>query len=424
MKRNPRTRTIKARALTNPRPSFVSLVGAGANQRPFQSVKSDGTAKSPSIEDQEMANQTTALKAGYDIAALTFAAPQFTSLKAVQDWLDEGGYEGYEITEEGTTFVVANKTMAFEEGTTETLEGAVAGLTVSIGKLAEEAVAEKTDAEIEAEAAKSNASSVQPVAIVPDTEAAKEDAAPAGDAPATEAEAEAATGTEVASVKAALETFEATMGELRKSQKGMYEANALHDILRALRWMVEDAEWNGLSEEDVAAIKAAATNLIVVMGNAMSQTMQMLEEAFRSILGREAAAKEDATPATEVAGDEKPAEAEAAPTQETTEAAPVAETVEPVVEPVAKADWELAIEKLTATVGALAAKIEAGQEAPKTEVEGDAQVQKADDAVQTRKGSGDVTPPATPVVSDEKAKEERTFAERRLRSSLGLSPSR
>ncbi len=41
MKRNPRTNEITARTLTDPEPSFVSLVQGGANQRPFRSVKSE-----------------------------------------------------------------------------------------------------------------------------------------------------------------------------------------------------------------------------------------------------------------------------------------------------------------------------------------------------------------------------------------------
>ncbi|WP_299984740.1 hypothetical protein [uncultured Ruegeria sp.] len=39
MKRIPRINEITARALTDPEPSFVSLVQGGANQRPFRSVK-------------------------------------------------------------------------------------------------------------------------------------------------------------------------------------------------------------------------------------------------------------------------------------------------------------------------------------------------------------------------------------------------
>ena len=37
--RNPRSKEVNARALTDPKPAYVSIVQAGANQAPFRSVK-------------------------------------------------------------------------------------------------------------------------------------------------------------------------------------------------------------------------------------------------------------------------------------------------------------------------------------------------------------------------------------------------
>ena len=66
--RNPQDKQITARALTDPKPRFVSLVAAGASQTPIKSIKMDIVQ----LENEAM-TQVKALRAdGLEVARMVF----------------------------------------------------------------------------------------------------------------------------------------------------------------------------------------------------------------------------------------------------------------------------------------------------------------------------------------------------------------
>jgi hypothetical protein len=87
MNRKPKSQRRRVKALTDPHPEFVSLVQAGANMTPFKAVKSEDAQKSDT----------------HTLVKVAFRAEQFADEASVKAWLDDGGYENYEIakTDEG-----------------------------------------------------------------------------------------------------------------------------------------------------------------------------------------------------------------------------------------------------------------------------------------------------------------------------------
>lgn len=146
MKRNPHKRERDARALTDPRPEFVSLVQTGANMTPFRAVKMEA------LPDQGVDPMTTVHKqADHEIARLVFDALIFDTEKDVAEWMTAGGYEGFTVTKSETgDFEVNDETTEFE-GDLKAIE-ADNGVTALVGKIKStepaptkaEVVAEKT----------------------------------------------------------------------------------------------------------------------------------------------------------------------------------------------------------------------------------------------------------------------------------------
>lgn len=176
--RNPQDKQITARALTDPKPRFVSLVAAGANQTPIKSIKMDIVQ----LENEAM-TQVQALRAdGLEVARMVFRTGEdFADGSAVHAFLTEGGYPLDDLETTKTGFELLNKADDFE-GDLKVIK-INDGLTVWVGKLeAPEPVAK--DADAEAVALANNAGSVITSVEVINTE--KTDA----DADATKGEGE------------------------------------------------------------------------------------------------------------------------------------------------------------------------------------------------------------------------------------------
>lgn len=170
MKIRPTEKSFKARALTDAQPSFVSLVRAGANQRPFKVVKMDPDAIEPQendmTEETQKSEQEAALAVGngYGIVAIRFSGEDFDSETKVKAWLDEGGYVDYEITSKDDGFEV-NSGLDFELGSVRRTDPRT-GLQVFVGKLTSPIEVEKSNDEQTDEHAAVNTSSVTTEATI------------------------------------------------------------------------------------------------------------------------------------------------------------------------------------------------------------------------------------------------------------------
>lgn len=85
--KQPKTLRKKLKALTDPKPEFVSLVFAGANKTPFRALRAaDGEGLIPMTEEARHKQDTHA------IASIEFDGNKFKSEAAVKVWLSQGGY--------------------------------------------------------------------------------------------------------------------------------------------------------------------------------------------------------------------------------------------------------------------------------------------------------------------------------------------
>ncbi|KRW94349.1 hypothetical protein [Paracoccus sp. MKU1] len=426
MKRSPTTKHVKARALTDPKPAFVSLVKAGANQRPFRTIKSVApeASEADAIPKEKTMSKGISAREGFDIVSLRFTGAAFATEEAVRSWLTEGGYSDYALKAVDGGFEVENTNAQFEEGSVEKVDGAVDGVTAFVGKLAKPEEVEKTEEETTAEAATANASAVQPVAITGTKGTSEADETKTDDrAPEDNAE-------KTGEIEDAMKGVELTL-------KGMYETSQLYDVLRTLRWMVEDAEYTDLTDEDVAAIRAHASGLIVVLGSAMSSTLSALEAAFRANLQKDSGnitadkiadvpvtADKIANgslnvdnPAVGTVPAEKINQTPAAPAEEGSDATTEAKADKP--------DWQVAVDALTAQVAKLAevvtAKSAASEEVETTTEADEAKRAAQETPAQSRKGSSVLDQDKLEASETEaKQKAEQAAAARRLRSALGV----
>lgn len=395
MKRTARKVTVKARALTDPDPSFVTLCKGGANQRPFRAVKMDpqlvAEGSSSKKEDHPMSKKTIVPPEGFDIVSLKFTGDAFADQAAVEKWLKDGGYEEYDIAQDEGGFIVLNKFADFEAEGQEEVEGTIPGLTVVVGKLKVEEVAERTPAENATANATGNASSVQPVAT------------------ASKAASDEVTLEEAIKV---IKSFDAKVKE--NVEKGLYETSVLSEVLYSLRWLVEDAEYTGMTDEDVAGVKKAAKLLIKTLGSAMGDTLTQMEEAFKQIFSK-GAAPEGMVPEGEEAPPE-PKEPEA-----TEKSQPPANEPAPTPE---VPEWQAAIAALTKTVGDLAATVEQSlgevtAKVEKTAASLEQRVEAVETTSQTRKGAN-VSGTETEATTTDADKERKERSARRLASAVGI----
>ena len=136
------SRVMEVRALTDPKPAFVSIVKAGANQVPFRSVKSDDAP-----EESNMSERIEAMHGqGYEVARIEFALGEtFDTVEAVKAWLDDGGYAYGEVVQRDESFEVENAESTFEEGSVVQIDAGDTSVTIWVGKLDAESI-EKAEA--------------------------------------------------------------------------------------------------------------------------------------------------------------------------------------------------------------------------------------------------------------------------------------
>lgn len=407
MKRMAKTYKTLARALTEPQPRFVSMVKGGANMRPWRKVKTDLRDLHPEPEQKDTAMTVKTAKTetetqapagvpeGFDIVRLSFGKTQFETEDAVKAWLDEGGYADYEIEDTGEAFEVANKGAEFADGSEEVIHSPVEGLTVTVGQVTGQVEAEKTD---------KNASDVQPVATK------------------TAEQPDAAEGAEVAKQ----DTDEAV-----PAQKGIYEVKELSYMLNDLRWLVNEADYSGISDETVADLKTAAQSLIKALAAVQADNVEAFTEAFRAQRAAFAASTETDQEAAAMSDEAKTKTEDAGKTDASvTETTAVAETGEAVEknagdapEQTSEVTLVAALSDLTSTLKTFMGQTEASlkemsERVEKTEADMSKRVEAVESTTQSRKGA-DVGSDAVAAPDEARLKAEREAAQRRLRSKFG-----
>ena len=334
MRVKPISRTIKATALTNPDPSFVSQVKAGANQKPWRAVKMDGAVPVDDNPEDSMKIKSTQKAAsavvaavapkGYGVMQFQFAKAAFADEAAVTSWMEAGGYHDFEVTTTTKGFEVMDDEARFVAGSVSKIEGFHEGVVAFVGKLTnpelgddEQPAADAVDtakAAADAIAAAANpvvdppartrsagapegdeqpeAAAAEPAAEPTPVEAPEEQ--PAGEpapvpAPAPVAEPEAAPATDATKAAAIIVRADHVLKE-----KGVNEAARLGEIVNSLGWIVYDAEYTGLSEETVTKIKTAANALLEAFMQAAQDAATELTDVFKS--AEELAARSEPAP--------------------------------------------------------------------------------------------------------------------------------
>lgn len=105
MKQEPKVVTRKVKVLTNPNPTFVSLVKNGAIQEPFKVLKT--AEKGPEMPIQK--RETTTKSGDGAVRKIVFDNSVYETEASVKKYLDDNGYSDYEITKDGATFVAEGK---------------------------------------------------------------------------------------------------------------------------------------------------------------------------------------------------------------------------------------------------------------------------------------------------------------------------
>lgn len=157
MFRNAKSFVKKITLLTDPEPSFVSLVSGGANKSPFRSIK---------CEDDAMSILNTKKSDGLEFQSVIFKGETYKSAEDCKAWLSEGGIseDYYSLSEEATGFIALSKS-DFQPETLEQIE--FNGLSLIVGKMAD-SVTESVEAvaEITAASASKSDESVAPDAPI------------------------------------------------------------------------------------------------------------------------------------------------------------------------------------------------------------------------------------------------------------------
>ena len=310
MKRSATVSKFTARALTNPQPSFVSLVKGGANQTPFKTVKADiAVAVAPAEENTEMKVQRSiegVAPRGFGIMQLEFAKSTFKSADDVTTWLEKGGYSDFTIVETALRYEVTDTETKFQTATVTKIDSGAAGVTAFVGKLATEddqsgaeaeadgedpavtatkaaakpaatptatppaAAAADVPAEPVAEVVAEPAAEVieQPVAAEPAAEpevvAAPEAVAEPAAEPAADAGEPAAehVPSDMAGISversAEIDALITALGGVKVSKVSGYDLSYMAEVLNCLRYLVTDADYSGYDEGTVKSLKTAA----------------------------------------------------------------------------------------------------------------------------------------------------------------------
>lgn len=137
MFRSAKTFVKKITLLTDPEPSYVSLVSGGANKSPFRAIRSEA-------EDEAMTTLVSKKSEGLEFQSVVFKSESFPKADDCIAWLSDGGISAdlYDLTEEAEGFIAVSKSEFVQETLTEI---PFAGMTMIVGKMAE-AVQESPEA--------------------------------------------------------------------------------------------------------------------------------------------------------------------------------------------------------------------------------------------------------------------------------------
>lgn len=363
MKVKPISRSMKATALTNPNPSFVSQVKAGANGKAWRAVKMDAAVpvddntpeEDMKLKPVKKSAGTTVVAAvapkGYGVMQFEFAKSAFADEAAVNAWMEAGGYSDYTVTSTKSGFQIENDDAKFIAGSVSKIDGFATGVSAFVGKLSNpeaeepeegdaaetaaksaEAIAEGTTPKVDPaprtraeQPAAEGEPAAEPAAVEPTVvaETPADISAPAEPVeaviPAEQPAVEAVPDVVVADVQpvapAEGEVAPAAGAEpqtdvekaaeivVRADQtlrsKGVYEASRLGEIVNQLAWIVYDADYSGLSEATVTQIKSAAQSLLDAFMAAAADAANELTEVFKSATERAKAAAPIVAPVVE-----------------------------------------------------------------------------------------------------------------------------
>jgi hypothetical protein len=128
MRRKQETKIVEVDALKNADPSYVSFVTRGANNTPFRTLKEEDN------KDMKQESQKSDGKGRHaEINKLEFSTEVFKSEDDVKTWLEEKGYEDFEIETTDNGFVVKGENA---EDTSDVREIRIAdGVTSYVGKI-------------------------------------------------------------------------------------------------------------------------------------------------------------------------------------------------------------------------------------------------------------------------------------------------
>ena len=122
LNKRPTTMRKKLKALTDPKPEFVSLVFAGANKTPFRAMKADQQGN----EDMSHKQDTHA------IASIEFDGNKFKSEAAVKGWLSEGGYTDATVAKTKSGWVAKGSGDAPSDAEIQTVDLKEDGVTMHV----------------------------------------------------------------------------------------------------------------------------------------------------------------------------------------------------------------------------------------------------------------------------------------------------
>ena len=387
-----KTKSTTARALTNPKPSFVSLVKAGANLTPFVVTKAEGeddmTTQIPrrrrvvkTTSEDALGHPLKVVKTdGVAIAAINFTkSDAFKSDTDVKNWLEDGGYSDYEIAATDAGWSVVNKSDEFE-GALKTVS-VTAQVDVSLGTIKKAEVSSEEIVHPGSE--KVTSESVEKTSSAAEPALAAEAAAPVSEAKAEEV-----------------------------AQKSVYQIIEMAEAIQCLNWLASDRAW---TEQWNDADPVLSTKLKALAAEALTLLAELAVEEAKDVLSTtQKSETADMTTAIKAATAEAPKVEEVAPaadatvtTDATTETTTEIKTeVTPeapaAVAPAAPAfDLEAilrtvmtpvteALATVTKTVGALSEQVTANK------AETDQKVEALGNQRQTKKGAGvDDSPSAT-----------------------------
>ena len=257
------------RVLTDPRPTFVSLVAHGANQQPFRVVK---LAKQNDGDD----TMTTAQKAAASavIQSIQFSADQFSTEDDVQTYLKENGYEDVDVVKSENGFgVVLEDASDFGDDSIQDIN-ADNGVVFKVARLSEDGSGTEPENT-------SSAKDADDIKSVKDSDTDTDDDQPADQTDPEDAEplTDESFAQKFAALLELAQTTQKADQEL--ARRGFWDVCNLAEILQALRWMVVDSSYGeGLPDDVVSRLKTHSLGLVEALSLMVDDCADKLSGTF------------------------------------------------------------------------------------------------------------------------------------------------